>query len=171
LEVLVPKRPAPYGSTVSGRNGAKIVLSAPEAAEFELPEHVRLCEAAQADWDALWRDPVSQAVTPSSRALLVRWIDALNRYYVSTKIADADPVVCGSKIDNPRPNPHYKIAADALVTVKSCEYQLGIGARNQVGLGMAIAGAKEKTAPAVEGKPRRAIASVTRIDPREESTG
>lgn len=163
----MPKRPAPYGATVSPRNGGKILLSPAPRVMVELPEGLELCAEAEQAWAAFWEDPVTGALTPADRVIVLRWVDALNRYHRMVAEADLEPIVAGSKIDNPRPNPLYVIADRALATAKNCEYQLGIGARNRTGLGMAIAEVAEK----VPVKPRRAIASVTRIDPREESTG
>jgi hypothetical protein len=95
-----------------------------------------LSAAAVEAWEGFWADRPALLLTPSSRPVLLRWIDALNRYLVATAAADAEPLVSGST-GQLRPNPLYGVAAQALRTVETAERQLGIGGLNAAALGLA----------------------------------
>lgn len=101
----------------------------------ELPRDV--CEEARAQWDAYWEDAASSVQTEADRGVVLRWIDAVDRYLRTLGQADKRPLVKGSTGQQVE-NPLYKIAAQALATIERCEKQLGIGALNRAGLGIAV---------------------------------
>lgn len=130
-----PKKPA--GTTVDKRNGQRAdlhVATGTEVERFDPPPD--LCGEAVEAWDAYWADRPSLLLTPSARVVLLRWVEALNRYLVTTREADLEPVVTGST-GQLVANPLYKIAEQALRTVETCEKQLGIGSLNASSLGLA----------------------------------
>lgn len=61
----------------------------------------------------------------------------MDRYLRTLGEADQRPTVSGST-GQLVVNPLYKIAQDALATVERAEKQLGIGALNRAGLGIAV---------------------------------
>lgn len=95
-----------------------------------------LSGAAVEAWEGFWADRPALLLTPSARVVLLRWIDALNRYLVATAAADAEPLVSGST-GQLRPSPLYAVAAQALRTAETAERQLGIGGLNAAALGLA----------------------------------
>lgn len=129
-----PKRPA--GTTVDRRNGQRLgVITNPGQVErFDAPAHV--CEAARDAWNGFWDDRPAALLTPAARVVLLRWVDALDRYLRTTAQADEQPLVEGSQ-GQMVINPLYKVAQVALNTVNDCEKQLGIGGLNAANLGLA----------------------------------
>lgn len=100
-----------------------------------MPGH--LCAEARAQWDAYWEDAAAQVQTAADRGVVLRWADAVNRYLITLGEADEQPLVAGSTGQMVE-NPLYKIADRALATIERCEKQLGIGALNRAGLGIAV---------------------------------
>jgi P27 family predicted phage terminase small subunit len=96
-----------------------------------------LCLEAKRQWETYWDDAAASVQTAADRGVLLRWIDAVDRYVRTIKEADLNPIVYGSK-DQQVPNPLYKVAADSLGTIERCEKQLGIGALNRANLGIAV---------------------------------
>jgi P27 family predicted phage terminase small subunit len=88
-------------------------------------------------WMALWADPVSSALTPADRPVLLRWVDALDRAQRHLALGDEDPIVPGHA-NQPVESPHYGIADKALRVAAQCEQQLGVGALNRARLGIAV---------------------------------
>lgn len=130
-----PKKSA--GTAADKRNGQRLVDVGPAPGgvqKADPPEHV--CEQARQAWDDFWADRPALLMTPSSRVVLVRWVDALDRYLRTTAEADRQPLVEGSQ-GQMVVNPLYKIAQSALTTVTDCERQLGIGGLNAANLGLA----------------------------------
>ena len=129
-----PKKTA--GTAVDKRNGQKAldVVGGLKVERFDPPGHI--CEAARAAWDAFWEDRQAGLLTPSAKVVLLRWVDALDRYIRITAEADASPLVQGSQ-QQPVMNPAYKAAGLALSTVEACEKQLGLGGLNAASLGIA----------------------------------
>jgi hypothetical protein len=68
--------------------------------------------------------------------VLLRWVDALDRYVRATAEADREPLVAGST-GQMAPNPLHRIAEQALKTTEAAEKQLGIGGLNAAALGLA----------------------------------
>jgi P27 family predicted phage terminase small subunit len=97
----------------------------------------KLCAEARLQWDAYWDDAASMVQTPADRGVVLRWIDAVDRYLRTVGEADAEPLVKGSTGQLVE-NPLYKIADRSLATVERAEKQLGIGALNRAGLGIAV---------------------------------
>lgn len=96
-----------------------------------------LCPEARSQWDAYWDSPAAGIQTAADRGVVLRWIDAVDRYLRTLGEADRRPMVKGST-GQQVVNPLYKIAQDALSTVERAEKQLGIGALNRAGLGIAV---------------------------------
>lgn len=131
-------RKKPPGTAVDKRNGERATLTpgsvAGAVARFSAPPD--LCPEANEAWNDFWDDRPSLLLTPSSRIVLIRWINAVDRYV--TKLAEADerPIVFGST-GQETVNPLYKIAEQAKATMEACEKQLGIGGLNAAALGIA----------------------------------
>ena len=123
------------GTALDRRNGQRMAIGGGYVVERFDPPDV-LCEEAHAAWEQYWEDRQAQLLTPSGKVILLRWIDALNRYLVTLREADRSPLVSGSQGQQVL-NPLYKIAADAKSTVEACERQLGIGGLNSHSLGIA----------------------------------
>jgi P27 family predicted phage terminase small subunit len=133
----MPRTKKPAGTTVDKRNGRQVdlVLAATSIVRPDLPAD--LCAEAVEQWDAFWADSASSVQTSADRGVLLRWIDAINRYLRTIGEADQQPLVEGSTGQLVE-NPLYKIADRALGTIERCEKQLGIGALNRAGLGIAV---------------------------------
>lgn len=134
----MPRTKKPAGQAVDRRNGRQAdltVASSAELAKPELPDG--LDPEAVRQWDAYWEDAAATVQTSADRGVLLRWIDAVNRYLKLIGEADLEPLVTGSQGQLVE-NPLYKIAEKALGTVERAEKQLGIGALNRAGLGIAV---------------------------------
>jgi P27 family predicted phage terminase small subunit len=133
----MPRTKKPAGTTVDKRNGrrADLVVAGDQLAKPDCP--AGLCDEAAEQWDAFWSDSASSVQTPADRGVLLRWIDAVDRYLRTIGEADREPLVTGSTGQQVE-NPLYKIADKALGTIERCEKQLGIGALNRAGLGIAV---------------------------------
>lgn len=133
----MPRTKKPAGTTVDKRNGrrADLALAGEPMARPERPAN--LCGEAAQQWDAFWSDSAANVQTPADRGVVLRWIDAVDRYLRTLGEADSEPLVKGSTGQLVE-NPLYKIADRALGTVERCEKQLGIGALNRAGLGIAV---------------------------------
>src|SRR6266540_7340785 len=91
----MPRAKKPPGTAVDRRNGAKLVtVGTGQVERFEPPEG--LSAPAMAAWGAFWDDRQSALLTPSGKVVLLRWIDALDRYLRSTAEGDREPLVTGS---------------------------------------------------------------------------
>ena len=132
----MPRAKKTAGTAVDKRNGQRAldVVGGLRVERFEPPAHV--CEQARDAWDAFWDDRQAALLTPSAKVVLLRWVDALDRYIRITAEADASPLVQGSQ-QQPVMNPAYRAAQLALDTVETCEKQLGIGGINAAALGIA----------------------------------
>lgn len=106
-----------------------------DLAQPDLPD--KLCEEARAQWAAYWDDSAAMVQTAADRGVVLRWVDAVDRYVRTLGEADKNPLVKGSTGQFVE-NPLYKIADRALATVERAEKQLGIGALNRAGLGIAV---------------------------------
>ncbi|HET9130174.1 MAG TPA: P27 family phage terminase small subunit [Terriglobia bacterium] len=131
-----PKKAA--GTAVDPRNGQKLVNVShlPRHEYFDPPETVK-SEVALDAWEGFWSDRQPHLITPSARHIVIRWIEAVERYQKCTSEADLDPVQEGST-GQPVLNPLYKVANEALQTVMKCEKILGIGPLNATALGLAV---------------------------------
>lgn len=131
-----PARKAP-GTAVGVQNGQRAVLTTP-GERFDAPDHIDQPEALQA-WDDYWNDPVSSVVTQTDHTVLVRWIDAVNRYWTLIRKADESPVVY-SGANGQLAHPLYKVAVGLMNQISNMEGQLGIGPRSRNRLGIQIVG-------------------------------
>lgn len=132
----MPRTKKPAGTTVDKRNGRKADLQPVDGVERpEPPEH--LCPEALAQWDAFWSDAAATVHTSADRGVVLRWVDAVDRYLRTIGEADKEPLLEGSTGQMVE-NPLYKIADKALGTIERCERQMGVGALNRAGLGIAV---------------------------------
>jgi len=88
-------------------------------------------------WELYWGSAAATVQSQADRGVLIRWIDAVDRYFRLMGEADKKPLVRGSQ-DQEVANPLYAIAEKALRTIETCEKQLGIGALNRSSLGIAV---------------------------------
>lgn len=95
-----------------------------------------LCKEADRAWYSYWADPRSGAAEAADESVVTRWVTELNRYYITVKAADIEPLVEGSQGQQVE-NPLYKIAYRAQSSANGYEQQLGIGALNAMKLGIA----------------------------------
>jgi P27 family predicted phage terminase small subunit len=136
--VIMPRTAKPAGQAVDRRNGRRADLTVAPGSDVAKPEPpADLCVEARSQWDAYWASTASTIQTDADRGVVLRWIDAVDRYLRTLGDADKRPIVKGST-GQPIENPLYKIAAAALATVERAEKQLGIGALNRAGLGIAV---------------------------------
>lgn len=134
----MPRTAKPAGQAVDRRNGRRADLGLAPSGEVAKPDPPKdLCPEAVSQWDAYWSSQASQIQTAADRGVVLRWIDAVDRYLRTLGDADKRPIVKGST-GQPIENPLYKIAAAALATVERAEKQMGIGALNRAGLGIAV---------------------------------
>lgn len=136
----MPRTKRAAGAVADRRNGRRAELTAVAGSRLDLPEPppgVTWCPAAVQAWERYWTDPVTAALTPADEVLVLRWLDALNRYLLLSRQADLSPLVAGSQ-DQDVLNPLYRAAEMALRTTEACERQLGIGPAHRASLGIAI---------------------------------
>ncbi|MGF6914781.1 hypothetical protein P3T36_006887 [Kitasatospora sp. MAP12-15] len=122
------------------RNGRRTELTALQGAQLELPQAppgVEWCDDAVTAWERYWDDQVATALTPADEVLVLRWLEALNRYLILSRQADQAPLGVGSQGQDVL-NPLYKAAEMALGTVQACERQIGIGPAHRASLGIAL---------------------------------
>lgn len=161
----MPRAKKPPGQAVDKRNGQKLTAVPSGSVEpLEPPEG--LSAPSLAAWESFWEDRQAAFLTPSSTVVLLRWIDALDRYTRTTAEADKEPLVKGST-GQLVVNPLYKIAESARSTVEACEKQLGIGGLNAASLGIAAVQEARSLADmnAKYSKPE-GVASLATEDPR-----
>jgi P27 family predicted phage terminase small subunit len=122
------------------RNGRRAELVAVEGARLDLPAPppgASWCDDAVQAWNRFWDDSVAMALTPADEVLVLRWVEALNRYLILSRGADRSPTVTGSQGQQVL-NALYRAADSALKTVQACEKQIGIGPANRASLGIAM---------------------------------
>lgn len=136
--LTVPRTKKPAGQAVDKRNGREANLLPVPSDQLDRPDlPPDLCPEAVGQWDAYWSSPAATIQTAADRGVVLRWIDAVNRYLRTIGQADEQPLVVGSTGQLVE-NPLYKIAEKALGTIERAEKQLGIGALNRAGLGIAV---------------------------------
>lgn len=132
----MPRTKKPAGQAVDKRNGRRAdLVPVGQLAKPEPPSN--LCDEALQQWDSYWEDTAATVQTPADRGVVLRWVDAVDRYLRTIGEADQQPLVSGSTGQMVE-NPLYKIAERALATIERAEKQLGIGALNRAGLGIAV---------------------------------
>lgn len=132
----MPRAKKVAGTAVDKRNGQQVLGVVPGLKVDKFPAPRGLSKPAKAAWDAFWEDRPAQLVTPAAKVVLLRWVDALDRYLRTVAEADQSPLVEGSQGQEVL-NPLYKIAEQAMGVVERCEKQLGIGGLNAASLGLA----------------------------------
>lgn len=150
----------PPGTAISPRNGQRAVLTQ-VGERFDPPDHV-VHERALEAWDCYWDDVVSSMATVADRGLLMRWVDAVNRYYRIVEEADEQPVVY-TPSNGQMPNPLYKIALGLGNQIERMEVKLGIGPKNRHTLGIQIL---QQQGLAEDVRRRSSVPSVDEEDPR-----
>lgn len=134
----MPRTKKPAGTAVDKRNGRRADVVGGKVANLAKPRRPPgLCPEAVRQWDRYWESNSAMVQTHGDRGVVMRWIDAVDRYLRTIGEADKRPLVLGSQ-DQEVENPLYKIADKALGTIERCEKQLGIGALNRAGLGIAV---------------------------------
>ncbi|MDH6134645.1 hypothetical protein P3T37_004049 [Kitasatospora sp. MAA4] len=136
----MPRTKKPPGAAADRRNGRRAELTVVQGSRLELPQPppgVAWCDDAVAAWERYWEDPVATALTPADEVLVLRWLEALNRFFILSRQADQAPLGVGSQGQDVL-NPLYKAAEMALRTVESCERQIGIGPAHRASLGIAL---------------------------------
>lgn len=135
----MPRTKKPAGTAVDKRNGRRASVVKPAADRN--PARPRrpngLCPEAVRQWDLYWESAAANVQTEGDRGVVIRWIDAVDRYFRLMGEADKRPLVSGSQGQKVA-NPLYAIAEKALKTIETCERQLGIGALNRSSLGIAV---------------------------------
>jgi P27 family predicted phage terminase small subunit len=127
------------GTAVDPRNGGKATLSIVPGERsplyFDPPKPVG-AEAAK-QWADYWEDSVSMLITPADKALLIRWIENVDRYFTIMRAADQNPIARGST-HNDVANPLYSLGTKLEAEITKAEAQLGIGPKNRAALGIAV---------------------------------
>lgn len=142
----MPRAKKPAGTAADPRNGRReLDVGGRPPGTVEKFDPPPVCEEAEEAWEEFWADRQSLLLTPSSRVVLIRWVQALDRYLRATSAADLEPLVEGSTGQSVV-NPMYKVADQALRTVETCERQLGIGGLNASTLGLAAISEKKSLA-------------------------
>lgn len=131
----MPRTRKPPGTAVDKRNGARLVSVSAGTVE-KLPAPRGLSAPAKRAWAAFFEDRQAALLTASGRVVLLRWVDALDRYLRTLAEADKRPLVTGSTGQQVI-NPLYKIADSARAVLEACERQLGIGGLYAANLGLA----------------------------------
>lgn len=181
----MPRAKKAPGTAVDKRNGQRVVIADPGAKVEPFDAPPGLTQNAYAAWEDFWRDRPALLLTPTSKVVLVRWIEAVSRYERAIKDADLEPLMPGQ--NTTIPNPLYKIADQALKVIESCEKQLGIGTLNATQLGIAAIAEQQRLSDlnaryeepqareegnsdaagrAAESGVPRTLAGATEIDPR-----
>ncbi|MFI6883381.1 P27 family phage terminase small subunit [Streptosporangium canum] len=132
----MPRAKKVAGTAADPRNGQRALTVVGGGKVERLPAPRGLSKPAKAAWEAFWDDRPAALMTPAATVVLLRWVDALDRYLRTTAEADKNPLVTGSQNQEVM-NPLYRIAEQALSTVTTCEKQLGIGGLNASQLGLA----------------------------------
>ena len=139
----MPRTKKAAGTAVDRRNGRRAGLEAAEQLrKFGLPRRDGREWSAETrkSWNLLWRDPVASLWSLADRQILLRWADAIDRYWWAIVLADAEPESEGS-MGQTIENPLYGVADKAIRVAERCEAQLGVGALNRAKLGVETASA------------------------------
>ena len=137
--VVMPRTRKAPGTAADSRNGRRLELAPPTGGErFDLPVDLagRLLPQTITAWDSYWDDPVSAVRTPADRAVLLAWIETLDRWTKLTRAADQEPLQETSQ--GPVANRLYVVAEGVWRTLEALQAQLGIGPKNRVALGIAV---------------------------------
>jgi P27 family predicted phage terminase small subunit len=137
----MPRTKKPAGTAVDRRNGRRAADVASPIGGDRNPARPRrpsgLCAEAARQWDLYWESTAANVQVQGDRGVVIRWVDAVDRYFRLMGEADKKPLVVGSTGQEVA-NPLYAIAEKALKTIEHCEKQLGIGALNRSSLGIAV---------------------------------
>jgi hypothetical protein len=169
----LPRTKKPAGTAVDRRNGRRTELTALQGARLELPAPppgVEWCDDAVTAWARFWDDSVATALTPADEVLVLRWLEALNRYLILVRQADQAPLGTGSQGQDVL-NPLYKAAEMSLRTVEACERQIGIGPAHRASLGIALLTEKRTLASMNAQYVAREVSRGADEDPRRAQLG
>jgi P27 family predicted phage terminase small subunit len=143
--LILPRTKKAAGTAVDKRNGRRTeIAAAAPMKRFGLPrrESRPWSPETRKAWNALWLDPVSSLLSVADRPILLRWADAIDRYWWAQQLADAEPEAEGS-MGQTIENPLYGVADKAVRTAERCEAQIGIGALNRARLGLTFTQAQK----------------------------
>jgi hypothetical protein len=132
----VPRAKKTAGTAVDARNGQQVLGVVAGLKVEKFPPRRGLSKPAKDAWNEFWEDRPALLITPAAKVVLLRWIDALDRYLRTIAEADQSPLVEGSQGQEVI-NPLYRVAEQAMTVVDRCEKQLGIGGLNAASLGLA----------------------------------
>jgi hypothetical protein len=143
----MPRTKKPAGTAVDRRNGRTVTLGEAVGGlkKFTLPKRsdgLAYDLRTRRMYAALWADPVSSALSPVDRELVVRWAQSVDDWIKALESARADPVTTGSMHQDVA-SPYFAIAAQALIAAERVEQQLGVGALNRARLGLTIGQARK----------------------------
>jgi len=144
----MPRTKKPAAMAVDKRNGRRLELTAAAPMrKFGLPKREGRPWAPETrkSWNLLWQDPVCALWSAADRQVLLRWADAVDRYWWALRVADEDPLSLGSQRQEIE-SPLYGVADKAVRVIERCEVQLGVGAKNRASLGVESAAAVKSLA-------------------------
>lgn len=163
----MPVGKKPPGQAVDRRNGERVDLAAARLRRFALPKrgdgrtyHKRVASM----WTALWKDPLTSALTVADREMLLRWAESVDDWIKARAKGWEDPITSGRN-DQPVASPWFAIAKDAMAVVLECERQIGIGSLNRARLNIAV-GEAALTLDDVNARLSRPKDGPARRDPR-----
>lgn len=142
----MPRTKKPAGTAADPRNGrrAELAVAGSGLAKFPLPKRDdgnAYDLRTRRMYAALWADPVSSALSPVDRELVIRWATSVDSWIKALAQAGEDPLSTGS-MGQEVPSPWFGIAKQHLDAAVEVEKQLGIGALNRARLGLTIATAR-----------------------------
>src|ERR1044072_2569449 len=133
------RRKAP-GTAVDPRNGQKIELTAGAVPDTYFPPPISLSTDVKDQWEAFWKDPVAQLITPADKGMLVRYFEAVDRQARLLGQAEDEPWIRGSTGQR-QANPFFALAMThekAIQEMQALEQQLGIAPKKRAALGSAV---------------------------------
>jgi hypothetical protein len=138
----MPRTKKAAGTAADPRNGrrAELQLTSTGLARFPLPKRAD-GEAydlrTRRMYAALWADPVSSALSPVDRELVIRWAQSVDSWIKALARAAEDPLTTGSMGQEVK-SPWFVIADQHLAVAVEAEKQIGVGALNRARLGLTI---------------------------------
>lgn len=144
----MPRTKKPAGTAVDRRNGRTATLDAAGPgglAKFSLPKRtdgLAYDLRTRRMYAALWADPVSKALSPVDRELVIRWAQSVDSWIKALEKANESPITTGS-MEQEVPSPWFAIAKQHLDAAVDVEKQIGVGALNRARLGLTIVQARK----------------------------
>lgn len=88
-------------------------------------------------WETYWKDPVSNVAATVDKALILRWIKAVNLYNEMMEDFEDTPFTYDDRMRK-KANPSFDVADRLLTRILGYEAQLGIGPKNRINLGLTL---------------------------------